>query len=83
MKWLFLELIRGYQRFISPMLPPACRFHPSCSHYTYGAIQIHGPVRGVWMGGLRILRCNPFHPGGFDPVPPLKGSVEPSGPVEH
>ncbi len=81
MKWLFLTLIRGYQRYISPMTPPVCRFQPSCSHYTAGAIEIHGPWRGVWLGTGRILRCHPFHPGGYDPVPPLKGSVDPVGPA--
>lgn len=62
-------LIRGYQRFISPLLGPRCRFYPSCSHYALEAIQLHGPFRGGWLGFRRILRCHPLNPGGFDPVP--------------
>ncbi|MEL6342279.1 MAG: membrane protein insertion efficiency factor YidD [Myxococcota bacterium] len=69
--------IRGYQRMISRHSPPVCRFHPSCSHYAVTALQVHGPIRGGWMAAGRILRCNPFHPGGYDPVPP----AEPGGPV--
>lgn len=69
MKTLMIGAIRLYQRFLSPLLPPVCRFHPSCSHYTAEAIEVWGPFRGGWMGFLRILRCQPFHPGGYDPVP--------------
>lgn len=72
MKWLALRLIRFYQRFISPMLPPSCRFTPSCSQYTFEAIQIHGFFRGTWLGLRRISRCHPMNPGGYDPVPPKK-----------
>ena len=64
-----MVLIRGYQRFISPALPSACRFYPSCSEYTYQAIEKYGVLRGGWMGIRRISRCHPFNPGGFDPVP--------------
>ncbi len=60
--------IRAYQRFISPMLPPSCRFTPSCSQYALVAIEKHGLLRGMLMGTLRVLRCNPFSKGGFDPV---------------
>ncbi len=72
MKWLALRLIRFYQRRISPMLPPSCRYYPSCSQYTYEAIQIYGFWRGSWLGAKRIARCNPFTPGGYDPVPPKR-----------
>lgn len=72
MKFLALGVIRFYQRRISPLLPPSCRFYPTCSQYTYEAIQIYGVVRGSWLGMRRIVRCNPLNPGGFDPVPPRK-----------
>lgn len=68
-KQLVLRALRFYQRYISPALPPSCRFTPSCSEYTYQAVEKHGVLRGVWLGGARLLRCHPFHPGGFDPVP--------------
>ena len=55
---------------ISRYTPPSCRYHPSCSQYTLEAIRVHGVFRGTWLGGLRILRCNPFGGYGFDPVPP-------------
>lgn len=69
MKHLALVLIRFYQKFMSPALPPSCRFHPTCSHYSYQAIEKYGLIRGGWMGIKRIGRCHPFHPGGYDPVP--------------
>jgi len=62
-------LIRGYQRFISPVLPASCRFSPSCSPYSLEAIERYGLVRGGWLGARRLVRCHPFNPGGFDPVP--------------
>lgn len=62
-------LIRGYQRFISPALPRSCRFTPSCSQYTLEAVTRYGVLRGGWLGVRRLVRCHPFHPGGFDPVP--------------
>jgi uncharacterized protein len=61
--------IRGYQKFISPALPPSCRFYPSCSQYAIEAIARHGALRGSWLAARRLARCHPFHPGGFDPVP--------------
>ncbi|AKS71136.1 membrane protein [Staphylococcus schleiferi] len=69
MKTLFIKLIRFYQRFISPLTPPSCRFYPTCSNYTLEAIQAHGALKGSWLGLKRILKCHPFHKGGFDPVP--------------
>lgn len=69
MKTLGLAAIRGYQRWISPSLPPACRFQPTCSHYGYEAIQRHGMLRGSWLTIKRLARCNPFTAGGLDPVP--------------
>lgn len=69
MKWLALKLIRAYQRGISPLLPPSCRFVPSCSEYGYQAIAKYGMIRGGAMAVWRILRCNPFNKGGYDPVP--------------
>jgi len=62
-------LIRGYQRWISPALPAACRFSPTCSQYTLEAVERYGALRGGWMGLRRLMRCHPFHPGGYDPVP--------------
>jgi putative membrane protein insertion efficiency factor len=74
-------LIRAYQRLISPLLPPSCRFEPSCSQYGYEAFQTHGFFRGSYLTIRRVLRCNPFHPGGYDPVPgttsDVSGSSEP------
>jgi putative membrane protein insertion efficiency factor len=72
MKWLALGLIRFYKKRISPLLPPSCIYTPTCSEYTYEAIEIHGVLRGSWMGFRRILRCNPFAKGGYDPVPVKK-----------
>lgn len=74
--------IRGYQRFISPLFPPVCRFYPSCSAYAVEALQVHGAFRGLWLGIRRICRCHPFTAGGLDPVPPRKGhtAVNPNDP---
>ena len=62
--------IVAYRRWISPALPARCRFYPSCSTYALEAVSIHGAIRGVGLGTWRLLRCHPFHPGGYDPVPP-------------
>jgi len=61
--------LRAYQRVVSPFLPPACRFYPSCSEYAAQAIEKHGLLRGVMLSFARLARCHPFHPGGFDAVP--------------
>lgn len=66
---IFLLLIRLYQRALSPLLGQNCRFHPTCSQYTYEAVAKYGAAQGIWMGLRRICRCHPWHPGGFDPVP--------------
>lgn len=68
-KSLALFLIRMYKRLISPLLPASCRFVPTCSQYTYEAIERYGVLKGSWMGAKRISRCHPWHPGGYDPVP--------------
>ena len=65
----FAGLIRGYQRFISPLLPPSCRFQPTCSEYTRQAILRHGALMGIWLGVRRTSKCHPFPPGGYVPVP--------------
>lgn len=69
MKSLFILLIRFYQRCISPLTPPACRFTPTCSQYTLEAIQKYGAWRGTWLGIKRICRCHPWGGSGYDPVP--------------
>ncbi|RPJ60106.1 MAG: membrane protein insertion efficiency factor YidD [Acidobacteria bacterium] len=68
-KSVIVVLIRVYQKVISPLLPPACRFHPSCSEYMLQAIQKFGAGKGTWLGVKRLSRCHPWHPGGYDPVP--------------
>lgn len=64
-----LAAIRGYQRYISPLLPDACIYIPTCSQYAVEAIEKYGVVKGCWLGVRRLLRCHPFHAGGYDPVP--------------
>lgn len=65
---LALSLIKGYQRFISPLTPGRCRFVPTCSEYCLQAVERYGVIRGGWMGLIRIAKCGPWHRGGFDPV---------------
>jgi putative membrane protein insertion efficiency factor len=62
-------VVRGYRWFLSPLLPRACRFHPSCSEYAEEALTRHGAARGGWLAARRLCRCGPWHPGGCDPVP--------------
>jgi len=68
MRALTLGILRTYKRWISPLLPSACRFHPTCSEYMMQAVETHGAAKGMWMGVKRLARCHPFHEGGFDPV---------------
>lgn len=67
--WLVALPIHLYRWLLSPFLRPVCRFYPSCSRYALDALHAHGPVQGSWLALRRLLRCNPFHPGGLDPVP--------------
>ena len=69
MRVLALVPLRFYKRFLSPLLPPMCRFEPTCSIYMMQAIEKHGTLRGTWLGLRRLARCHPFNPGGWDPVP--------------
>ncbi|MBW1759145.1 MAG: membrane protein insertion efficiency factor YidD [Deltaproteobacteria bacterium] len=66
---LILIFIRAYQSILSPVFGPTCRFYPSCSEYAYQAVFRYGPLKGLYLALKRILRCHPFHPGGFDPIP--------------
>ena len=68
MRKVVIVVLKGYKRFMSPLLPSACRFHPTCSEYMLEAVNKYGAARGIWMGTRRLLRCHPFHEGGFDPV---------------
>ena len=68
MRGLLIWLLRLYKAGVSPLLPPSCRFVPTCSEYALEAVQKYGALRGSWMGLRRLLRCHPFNPGGFDPV---------------
>ena len=69
MKTILLYTIRAYRYLISPLLGNHCRYHPTCSAYALEAIEKHGASRGTWLAIRRLLRCHPFHPGGYDPVP--------------
>jgi uncharacterized protein len=68
MRRVVIATLGFYKRFLSPMLPSACRYRPTCSEYMTEAVDKYGVLRGLWMGALRLLRCHPFHEGGFDPV---------------
>ena len=89
---LVLAPLALYRRFLSPLKPvPSCRFHPTCSGYAVDAVRVHGVAYGLWLATARVLRCHPWHPGGFDPVPPprrgahrvvdarLEGAPHPTG----
>lgn len=68
MQWILVRLLRVYKIGVSPWLPSACRFHPTCSEYTREAVEKYGAGRGLWMGLRRLAKCHPLHDGGFDPV---------------
>lgn len=74
MRRVLIFFIRAYQYAVSPFFPPSCRFYPTCSAYALEAVERHGPIPGLWFALRRLLRCHPWHPGGFDPVPPVAGS---------
>jgi hypothetical protein len=69
MRRILIFFVRAYQAVLSPLLPPSCRYYPSCSAYAIEALEKHGALRGSWLAIRRISRCHPFRPGGFDPVP--------------
>jgi putative membrane protein insertion efficiency factor len=73
---LLIACVRAYQMVLSPHIGRCCRFEPSCSEYAVEAIRVHGPLRGVWLGLRRIVRCRPLGPVGFDPVPPRKNAAK-------
>ncbi|HTU43809.1 MAG TPA: membrane protein insertion efficiency factor YidD [Bryobacteraceae bacterium] len=68
MQRILIVVLKGYKILISPLLPSACRFYPTCSEYMMEAVSKHGAARGVWLGLKRLGRCHPFHAGGYDPV---------------
>ena len=76
---LLMIPIAGYRRFVSPLLPPRCRFAPSCSEYALTALAEYGAARGLWLAVKRIARCHPFNPGGYDPVPTRVIPTSPRG----
>ena len=78
MKRALLLTIRLYQRLLSPLLPPACRYVPTCSEYAHQAVELHGPAKGAMLASWRLLRCHPFSRGGCDPVPPEETSHDPA-----
>lgn len=77
---LLVGAIGLYKRFLSPLLPSACRFYPSCSEYAIQAIETHGALRGLWLGTRRLARCQPFARGGYDPVPGVTDAGPSHGP---
>ena len=76
MSKILIAFVRAYQYTLSPLLGARCRYYPSCSNYAVGALREHGAVRGVGLATWRLLRCNPFSNGGYDPVPPRHSSCE-------
>ncbi|HNR13418.1 MAG TPA: membrane protein insertion efficiency factor YidD [Thermodesulfobacteriota bacterium] len=76
MRTIVVIIIKAYQLFISPLFPPSCRFYPTCSEYAIRAIEAHGILKGFVLSARRILKCHPFNPGGWDPVPPKISNFE-------
>ncbi|MCF8111011.1 MAG: membrane protein insertion efficiency factor YidD [Desulfobacteraceae bacterium] len=76
MRYLFVFIIKLYQALVSPLIGPRCRFYPSCSEYACESIRRFGAVRGTWLSARRLVKCHPFHPGGFDPVPDHYPGIE-------
>jgi len=74
---ILLGLLRFYQRFVSPLSPPSCRYYPSCSSYAVTAVSRHGALRGTWLAARRVLRCHPWAAGGVDDVPPARRDHSP------
>jgi hypothetical protein len=69
LKGLLVGVLTLYKTFLSPLLPPACRFYPSCSSYAIQALEKHGVIKGLWLALRRLIRCHPYNPGGIDPIP--------------
>lgn len=85
-RWVLIVVVTGYRQLISPVLPPTCRYHPSCSAYALESLGVHGVAKAVVLSAWRILRCNPFTKGGLDPVPPRgawRPSINPDGSPRH
>ena len=80
MRFVLVLFVRAYQVVLSPLLPPSCRYHPTCSNYAIEALEKHGALRGGWLAVKRIARCHPFRPGGFDPVPDPPATLPSSPP---
>lgn len=83
MQKILIAVIRVYRYLLSPWLGQSCRFYPSCSHYALESIETHGSLRGSWLALRRLLRCHPWHAGGYDPVPPATPSHSHSGHSHH
>lgn len=82
MKKMLLLLVRVYQVALSPFIGRSCRFHPSCSHYAAEAISVHGAAKGTALTAKRICKCNPWHPGGYDPVPPHRDACDSAAEIQ-
>ncbi|WP_130345354.1 membrane protein insertion efficiency factor YidD [Herbihabitans rhizosphaerae] len=83
--WVLLLPVHAYRKFIGPLLPPVCRFYPSCSAYAVESLTTHGAIKGSWLTLRRLAKCGPWHPGGLDPVPPRKrpGTTKTEAPAQQ